>query len=281
LDRAELTPSGIATWSRGAGDEHMPSSLLAQLAPLVHRHPWWRARARLVRRLLASEGIAPPARVLDAGCGWGVTFRELERAGYRIAGLDVDRPALEQLDRERSGRELIEAELTREVPEGAGGYDAVLALDVIEHLDDDRAAVSRLAGLLRPGGLLILSVPALPELFTEFDEVQGHRRRYTPESLRGACVEAPLEGFRALWWGSWMVPLLRRQRSRSRAVAGESPQAVYARYLALPPWPAPLALGLAFALEAPRALAGKLRTGTSLFVVARRRGDAEAGSPPP
>lgn len=254
----------------------MPSSLLAHLAPLVHRHPWWRARARLVRRLLAAEGIAPPARILDAGCGWGVTFRELEHTGYGVVGLDVDRPALEQLDRERPGRELIEAELTREMPEGVGGYDAVLALDVIEHLDDDRGAVSRLAGLLKPGGLLVLSVPALPELFTEFDEVQGHRRRYTPEALRGACADASLEGLRTFWWGAWMVPLLRRQRSSRKAAAGDSPQAIYARYLALPPWPGPLVLDIAYALEAPRALAGKLRTGTSLFAIARSRGDSAA-----
>ena len=66
----------------------------------------------------------------------------------------------------------------------------MLALDVIEHIDDDRAAVARLGSLARPGGIVIVSVPALPELFTEFDRIQGHRRRYLPETLRAAFAAA-------------------------------------------------------------------------------------------
>jgi hypothetical protein len=64
--------------------------------------------------------------------------------------------------------------------------------------------------------------------------------------------------------------MLRRQRRRPRGVAGESATQTYRRYLALPPWPAPLALTLGFALEEHKALAGKLGTGTSLFAIARR-----------
>jgi hypothetical protein len=118
--------------------------------------------------------------------------------------------------------------------------------------------------------VVILSVPALPEFFSEFDEVQGHRRRYLPETLRAAFAESDLVVERIFWWGQWLVPMLRRQRRHSRSLAGESPVQTYRRYLALPPWPAPLALSLGFAFEASKALAGKLQTGTSLFAVARR-----------
>ena len=61
---------------------------------------------------------------------------------------------------------------------------------MIEHLDDDAAALASLGRLVRPGGTLIVSVPALPELFSEFDQVQGHRRRYQPDDLR-AAFDAP------------------------------------------------------------------------------------------
>ena len=174
----------IEVWSSGNPDEAMDESILAELSRQVRRHPWWRARAALTRSLLKKRAVHTPARVLDAGCGWGSTLLMLENAGYHATGLDLSRRALHQLDAERPGRRLIEADLSQNLPVSATpDFDAVLALDVIEHLDDDRAAVARLARLVRPGGWLILSVPALPQLFSEFDAIQGHRRRYMPASL--------------------------------------------------------------------------------------------------
>jgi SAM-dependent methyltransferase len=264
----------IITYSRGDSAEFMPEEILTGLSGAIRRHPWWRARARLTLALLGEVGVHPPARVLDAGCGWGVTLDHLERRGYRATGLDVSRRVLGRLD--RAGRTLIEADLTADLPDDAGGYEAVLALDVIEHLDDDRSAVTRLARLVTPGGVAIVSVPALPELFSEFDALQGHRRRYRPETLRAAFAGSGLVIERVFWWGAWMIPLMRGQRRRPRALPGEGPAVAYRRYLALPPWPVPLALRAAFALEQGRALRGRLRTGTSLFAVARR----PAGSSP-
>lgn len=260
----------IEVWLEGAAERQMPEAIVADLAHFVERHPWWRARSKLTSALLDRLGIRPPARVLDAGCGWGVTLEALERQGYQAIGLDVARRALERLD--RPGRSLIEADLTRDWPAPVEPFDAVLALDVIEHLDDDRAAVARLGRVVRPGGYLVLSVPALPELFSEFDAIQGHRRRYRPESLRDAFLGSGLEVDSIFWWGGWLVPMLRRQRRRPKARAAEAPEATYRRYLALPPWPAPWALRLGFALERRRALDGRLRSGTSLFAVARRPG---------
>ena len=166
--------------------------------------------------LLAQLDVYPPAWICDAGCGWGSTLAGLERRGYRAVGVDISRAMLERLERERPGRDLILADLTRPLPPGAGGYDAVLALDVIEHIDDDRAAVERLGQLARPGGVVVVSVPALPDLYTEFDAIQGHRRRYLPDTLRDAFAGTGLELERVFWWGSWLVPLLRRQRARPR-----------------------------------------------------------------
>lgn len=258
----------IVTWSRGNADENMSEAILTDLAGLVRRHPWWQARATLALALLRNMQVHPPARVLDVGCGWGLNLAALERAGYRTTGLDVSRRALEGLD--RPGRELIEADLTQPLPEAAEHYDAVLALDVIEHLDDDRAAVGGLAQLTKPGGVSIVSVPALPELFSEFDAVQGHRRRYVPDTLSHAFAGTGLLIERMLWWGSWMVPLLKRQRRRARGSPNESPAETYRRYLTLPPWPAGAILRFAFAMEQQRTLRSKSRIGTTLFALARR-----------
>ena len=257
----------IDRWSEGAADDNMAEDILVQLGDVVRRHPWWRARTRLTLRLLDELGVAPPARVLDAGCGWGATLEALEARGYRAVGMDVSRRILERLD--RPGRALVEADLTKP-NKAADSYRAVLALDVIEHLDDDREAVRRLGGLVEPGGSLIVSVPALPDLFSEFDAVQGHRRRYLPDTLAAAFDGSGLHIERAFWWGRWLVPLLRRQRARARWRPGDSPADVYRRHLGLPPRAASWLLSLAFRIEEKPALRGALRSGTSLFVVARR-----------
>src|SRR5437660_1383054 len=104
----------IATWSRGKINENMSEDILIELAGLVGRHPWWRARANLTLALLGRLGVRPPTRVLDAGCGWGLTLEALEEAGYRVAGLDISRRALQRLD--RPGRDLIEADLKDDPP---------------------------------------------------------------------------------------------------------------------------------------------------------------------
>jgi SAM-dependent methyltransferase len=260
----------IETWTQGAADEWMAEDLLTDVSDLIWRHPWSHARAHLVLALLESVKVRPPARVLDAGCGWGVTLDHLERRGYHVAGLDISKQALRRLD--QPDRELIEADLTQELPSTRSKqFDAVLALDVIEHLDDDQSAVSRLAQLTKPGGVTILSVPALPELYSEFDAVQGHRRRYLPETLRQTCADSDLKIERVLWWGSWMVPLLRRQRKHKRAQPGASAAETYRQYLALPSWPVRQLLRLAFAVDQVRTLRGRPSRGTSLFALARRR----------
>jgi SAM-dependent methyltransferase len=258
----------IKTWSEGIADDNMAEDILVHLAPLIRRHPWWRARSELTLALLERLGFKPPARVLDVGCGWGTTLEALERRGYQTAGVDISRRTLEKLDRRE--RLLYTADLSRELPPEASGFDAVLALDVIEHIDDDGNAVTKLKQLARPSGVVIVSVPALPEFFTEFDEIQGHRRRYLPGTLRAAFQNSGLVVEQIFWWGQWLVPMLRLQRNKTKKKAGDTAAEIYRRYITLPPWPAPLILRLRFALEKGKALDGKLRTGTSLFAVARR-----------
>lgn len=257
----------IAIWSQGAPDANMPESFLAETLSQVRRHPWWRARARLALATLQKYGVAAPAPVADVGCGWGTNLDALEKAGYGTMGFDISRRILEMID--RPGRRLVELDLNQPLPAGHDLFAALLALDVIEHLDDDRGAVARLAQLLKPAGVAIISVPARPELFSEFDAIQGHRRRYLPETLRAVFADTGLELREIFWWGAWMVPVLRRLRNRPAAAAG--PGKTYADYLKLPPWPMPALMSIACALEHRRAARGRLKTGSSLFAVAVRK----------
>ena len=203
------------------------------------------------------------------GCGWGVTLDALEGRGYRAIGMDVSRRTLEALD--RPGRRLIEADLTRPLASDVPTHDAVLALDVIEHLDDDSAAVRRLGSLTKPGGLVVVSVPALPELYGEFDGIQGHRRRYLPQGLRDGLRRFGPGSGAGLLVGPMAGPDAQAAAGQDAGAAGR----IRRRGLPALPQPAALAAGHgrpagAFAIERRPAIRGRLRIGTSLFAVARR-----------
>ena len=265
----------IISWSSGTPDDNMDEGILVNLRETVSRHPWWTARAGLTLALLRQRGILPPASILEAGCGWGTNFERLEFAGYQISGLDISRVTLAGLD--RPDRKLIEADLSRNLPDDPPLYDCVLALDVIEHIDDDSHALRQLARLVKPSGVIIVSVPALPELYSEFDNVQGHRRRYTRESLPPACEGLDFVIEDTLWWGQWMVRLLRRRRTGEQRRPGDTTVDVYRRYLALPPWPARWLMSLMFRIDRWRTLHRRNVIGTSLIAVALRPTDGLRG----
>jgi len=256
----------ITTWSIGAPEANMDEQILIDLHGVVAQHPWWLARANLVLALLEKQNIHPPATVLEAGCGWGTNLEALEAAGYQTTGLDVSRKMLDRLDRDR--RHLVEADLTQPLPDDLTTYDCVLALDVIEHIDDDCQALRKLRRLLNRSGSLIISVPALPELYSEFDEVQGHRRRYTAEALRGCIERAGLFVTDIQWWGQWMVYPLRARKSARRGRLGDTSAEIYRRYLALPPQPGLWAMKLMFRIDHWRTLRRRNLTGTSLIAIA-------------
>jgi SAM-dependent methyltransferase len=258
----------IQTLTEGAVDEGMPEEMLTETLERVRRHPWWMARTKLALAVLRQNGISAPAAVADVGCGWGITLDALEAAGYKAIGLDISHKILERID--RPARRLIQADLRQPLTGLTIQADALLLLDVIEHVDDDQQVLRYSAQLLRPGGLAVVSVPARPDLFSEFDEIQGHRRRYLPDRLRSAFANTGLEILQVFWWGQWMVPLLcRRQRTSTTGQAASAK--TYSDYLRLPPWPGPLVMKAFYAWEQRRAMAGKVRTGTSLFAVGSRQ----------
>jgi SAM-dependent methyltransferase len=262
----------IRVWSHGRADDNMPEKALVSVYQKVQRHPWWHARVSLALALLRKFKVLPPARILDVGCGWGTNLTALEKCGYEVSGLDISRQVLDLID--RPNRDLIEADLKQDVPPGErGAYDGCFVLDVIEHLDDDQAALARVATLMRSGAIAVVSVPALPELFSHFDRVQGHRRRYVPQTLTAAFDSTGLEIQSLFWWGAWMVPVLRGMRLKD-AKREQEERKTYGDYLRLPRWPGPQLMRLAFTLERPFSLNGWVPTGTSLFAVARRQNRA-------
>lgn len=144
---------------------------------------------RCVDGLIDRHGVAGP--FLDAGCGGGDVSLHLARKGWSGVALDDSGDAVERAGRLLSGLP-VRAE-AGSLFEHDGAYASIFALDVIEHIGDDAAALARLSSLILPGGHLIVSVPSNPREWRWDDDVFGHYRRYTEADLRAKLRAAGLE----------------------------------------------------------------------------------------
>jgi SAM-dependent methyltransferase len=168
---------------------------------LDDQHWWYRGRRRVLRAVLDGVALPPEARLLDAGAGSGRTLDELARLGS-VAGVELN-PAGVEAARERGHHDVREAPV-EELPHPDASFDLVTCLDVIEHTDDDVRSLRELSRVTRPGGVLVVTVPAYPRLWSRHDEVNGHRRRYTRRTLRRAAEAAGwrierMTGFNAVY----------------------------------------------------------------------------------
>jgi len=154
-------------------------------------------RERLLLDLFLS--VSPGPEVLDAGAGQGTMSIRLERLGYEVTSTDVSHAAVELLRGRLSGP-VADASITN-LPFDDESFDGAVLGEVLEHIDDDRGALTELARVLRPGGVLAVSVPANPSLYGTSDEWAGHVRRYTRPALIEACTSAGLTVHRCLGWG--------------------------------------------------------------------------------
>jgi SAM-dependent methyltransferase len=168
------------TRSRSGYDPHY----FPHIADVEERHFWFVTRREcILDALRASVPDLAERRIVDVGCGVGGLVADLARAGLRVAGACDS-----YVEGLRIARQRVEAPLFV-VDEGpfpplAPGQDLIGLFDVLEHIDDDRGALRSVAEVLRPGGVLVLTVPAHPFLFDEADRLAHHRRRYRAGELR-------------------------------------------------------------------------------------------------
>src|SRR3954471_4638691 len=177
------------------------SEFEAMLA-LDERHWWYRGRRRVLAAVVHGIPLPPPGqtRVLDAGCGSGRTLDDLARLG-EAHGTELNPLGVEAA--RRRGHEVQEGRV-EEIPHADASFDLVTCLDVIEHTDDDVKSLRELKRVTKPGGALVVTVPAYPRLWSRHDVVNGHRRRYTRRMLRRAAETAGwsverMTGFNAVY----------------------------------------------------------------------------------
>jgi SAM-dependent methyltransferase len=187
---------------------------------------WWYVGQRAIAHALLEPALGEAGsrdgsgRLLDAGCGSGGNLVRLARLGLRAEGVDIAAPAVEAC-RER-GLPVVRGSLLA-LPFADRSFDAVTSFDVIYHswVPDDAAAVAELVRVLRPGGLLLVRVPALKILWGAHDEAVGSRHRYTRSELVRLFEGAGLELQRSTYANAILFPLLLVRRTLDRVLGRE------------------------------------------------------------
>lgn len=242
----------------------MERAVYEAMAEHDERHWWYRARREVVAALI-ERAVKPPksARLLEIGCGTGHNLAMLGKFG-EVDALEVDDIARGMAE-ERLGRPVLSAPL----PELAGlpddRYDVVAALDVIEHIPDDDAALEGIARVLKPGGKLVMTVPAHQWMWSAHDVVNHHHRRYSKSDLKRLIEGSPLQLDLVGYLNSLLFPVAVAQRLASKISGKDDAN------LAPPAEPINQALERVFAAE--RRVIGRvpLPPGLSLFAVASAR----------
>jgi 2-polyprenyl-3-methyl-5-hydroxy-6-metoxy-1,4-benzoquinol methylase len=178
LDRTTEERTGVAdSVAIGGAVAAFPRERLLRLAELEDWHFWFVSRRLLVERLLDRHLGAGKRTLLDLGCGTGSLVRRLAALGHCAIGVDARPEGLESASASSPGARFIRASADR-LPLSDGAFDGILLLDILEHVDDGRL-IAEARRVLRPNGLLIASVPAMPWLWSYRDVAAGHLRRYT------------------------------------------------------------------------------------------------------
>ena len=239
----------------------MDEQYAAAYGAIARSHWWWQAREfAIVRELRRVRRGRPRGRILDVGCGDGILFPALTQFG-EVEGIEADGTTLDPAGPWRD--RIHVAAFDRSAPLNAP-YDLILMLDVIEHLDAPVAALRQALALLRPDGAVLVTVPALPALWTAHDDLNHHRRRYTRRELAQEFGEAGFEVesarylFHSLVLGKLAVRWRERWRGRQAALPRVPPSGLNR-----------LAAGISKAEMVVLAPASRFLPGTSLLAVGR------------
>jgi SAM-dependent methyltransferase len=166
-----------------SGDTSLQSEVLEDLSDAVNYQRWL---ADLARPYLGDDPIELGSGIGDYAAAWLATVP-------KMTVTEADESRLKVLAERFAGDPRVTVRSLFLPTDERAGHSAAVALNVLEHIEDDVAALRSVAGMLRPGGAVVLIVPAFPSAMSAFDRTIGHFRRYTVGSLRTALVDAGLE----------------------------------------------------------------------------------------
>jgi SAM-dependent methyltransferase len=196
----------------------MDQEAYEQIFEVEERHWWFRGRRSVIGALLRRASAQPDGRFLDIGCGTGRNLAEFAR-GDTAVGVEFSAEAVEIA----RGRGLDCRQARAEaLPFADGSFDVVTAFDVLEHLRDDRVALTEARRVAAPGALLVATVPAYRWLWSQHDVTHNHFRRYTRPQLIAAAESSGWRPAFATYFNSLLLPPIAVVRILRRADSARS-----------------------------------------------------------
>jgi SAM-dependent methyltransferase len=244
----------------------MRKDFYAEYYRIEDKHWWFVGRRRIFLALLRKylpPRAGRPRRILDVGCGTGTMLRYLGRFG-EAEGIDTDAEAVRFCRMRGVGR--VRRVEGPPLPFPDGAFDVITALDVIEHIEDDRAMLRELYRITRPGGLLLFSVPAYRFLWGPQDEISNHKRRYVRRQIGARVTAAGYRIRRLSYCNTLLFPMI----AAIRLLRPYRPGAAELKsdFTLTRPGLVNTVLGRVFALEAPVLERANLPFGVSILGIA-------------
>lgn len=244
----------------------MRDDVYEEMFRIEDTHWWYVSKQRIVASLIdrfAAGGGGARLNIADLGCGCGAMLNRL-KARHDVVGVDPS-PLAIQFSAKR-GITVQQGSFPNEIPLESEKYDVVLLLDVIEHLQDDYAGIRTAARLLKPGGVVIVTVPAYQWLWSDWDELHHHFRRYNRKMLRQVLHAGRLTIEMLSYANTTLFPLA----AAARVVHKIRKKKIESADMQIPPAPVNAAFTAIYSSE--RLLLGRLPLpfGLSVAAVARK-----------
>ena len=169
----------------------MRQDLYAELYQIENNH-WWHHHKRALVHQMITHFCPEKGKVLDVGAGTGKMLQELKQSGWQIFGIDTHQEAIKQSKRRDIPIQLIDI-AKQSLPYQDNSFDLVIALDTLEHIANDKKAIKEINRVIKPAGIIILTVPAYQWLFCYWDKMLGHYRRYSSKTLKRLVNNSGLE----------------------------------------------------------------------------------------
>jgi len=218
--------------------------VIEALWAMEDRHFWHAARNAWIVEALRRAGAGE--RVLEIGCGSGAVACSLQGNGYKVVGVDTAEPLVRKAQM-RCPTATFVVSRVEDLPSALRGpYDVLGLFDVLEHLEHPAALLRSSLPLLRPGGLVVATVPAQRRLHSVVDDLVGHRRRYEVGELAALFAQVGLRDVRERGLFRFMAPIMRLRRAK---YARSERREILLADLAIPAAPVNLAMRLACGVE--------------------------------
>lgn len=165
----------------------MESGAYKTMADNERIHWWYCGRRAILLSILKKINKNKVERALDIGSGTGGSTHDLTEFAKEVCGLEPSAEAIAYLHASYPDLKVLPGVFPQDMPDGQ--YNIITMFDVLEHIQDDRAAINALSSLLAPGGLAVITVPAFPFLWSRHDEHVHHFRRYIISGLKKIIME--------------------------------------------------------------------------------------------